>query len=539
MILLFFIPVGMILLQAFRTPQGSFTLRNLLDVLNDGYSWRIASFTVLQAFWSTFFALLLGLPGAYLLSHFQFRGKRLVYSAAQLPFVLPSILVVLGFVTFFGNSGMLNRALQQLFSLSEPPLKILYSFKAIIAAHAFYNFPIALSLVASYWQQLDRRQEYAAHTLGAAPARTFFSITLPRLLPAITAAASMIFLFCFTSFSIILVLGGGPQFTTLEVQIYQLARMRFDTPHAASFALFSLLISSAVLVFYILSQHRLQHTGQQISMQVESSGKKTLFQKLCIAGYIILVIFLLFAPLFSIVYRSFLESVRRSSETQLSLIWYRQLLGFEQGSSHFSSALSAIATSLIIAASVTLITAVLALSFSSYLTQMSRRKSITFESLVMMPMAVSSVIIGLGYSLIASRIDTERISYVMIAGAHIVITLPFMIRSVLPAYRNIHDTYTAAAMVLGSNPLQAFLKVQLPLLRPALTSGAVFVFAISTGEMHATMMLSDAEIITIPILLYRLIGSYQFYAACALGTLLMLICILLFGISKKQERHSW
>lgn len=130
--LLFLIPVGMVLIGAFRASDGSLTAANLLDVAADPYSWRIAWFTFLQAAVSTLAALALGLPGAYILSHYQFRGKRLLQSLSQLPFVLPSILVVLGFVIFFGNSGVLNRALMDLFDLSEPPVRLLYSFKSII-----------------------------------------------------------------------------------------------------------------------------------------------------------------------------------------------------------------------------------------------------------------------------------------------------------------------------------------------------------------------------------------------------------------------
>ena len=145
----------------------------------------------------------------------------MLFRSAQLCFVLPSILVVLGFVIFYGNNGFLNRMLMSLLKSDEPVVKILYSFRAIILAHAFLNFPVALSLLTGYWSSLSRTAENAAATLGAGKLRIFLTITLSRILPVLLSAALLIFLYCFTSFSIILVLGGGPEYTTLEVEIYR------------------------------------------------------------------------------------------------------------------------------------------------------------------------------------------------------------------------------------------------------------------------------------------------------------------------------
>lgn len=536
-ILLFFIPVCMILIEAFRDTSGLFSLQNFFDVLTDPYSWRIAWFTFFQALLSTAGALLLGLPGAYLVSHYQFRGKRLVKSVAQLPFVLPSILVVLGFVIFFGNSGILNDMIRKVFSLKEAPLHILYSFKAIILAHTFYNFPICLTLVSSYWEHMSPRQEYAASTLGARPSTVFRTVTLPRLIPPITAAASMIFLFCFTSFSIILVLGGGPQFTTLEVKIYQLARVQFDLHHAAAFALFSLTISTIVLYVYIRSQQLLRSSQQMTGQQI-ITVKPSKISVSWIALYIFTSIILVAAPLLAIVYRSFQAPIRRSSTTIFTLRWYKELFGITSTNAFFSQSLNAIGSSLLIAGIVTLLAIPFSLSLSTLILHMKRRWRAAAETVLMMPMAISSVIIGLGYVLIASNFTVSNISYILIIGAHLIITLPFMLRALLPAYRTIHDVYTPAAFSLGAAPLKTFLHVELPLLSPALVSGLLFVFAISIGEMNATLLLSDSTIVTIPILLYRLIGSYNFYGACALGTVLMTICIMLFvSTDSLQKRH--
>jgi len=285
-------------------------------------------FTLIQAAISTLASLVVALAGAYLLSTYSFRFKRLILALSAVPFVIPSILVVLGFVIFFGNNGFLNTALMNIFSLSEPPIRILYSYKAIILAHTFYNFPIIMNLVATYAMHLDRRLEAVSYTLGASKAKTFFSVTLPRLLPAIISASSLVFLFCFSSFAIILVLGGGPRYTTMEVEIYRQARMMGNTGAAAALSLFSIAVTSLLLVAYNRSQRRLSKSEayrEPLSLEKRPAG---LVGRVLAVLYTIISLLFVLAPIISVIVRSVY-----SSSTGFTLKWYRQLLNLERATS--------------------------------------------------------------------------------------------------------------------------------------------------------------------------------------------------------------
>ena len=133
----FFYPLISILTEGLSDEEGKFTLGHIQSILSNRYILRVIAFTVEQALLSTLASILLGLPGAYLLARYDFRGKSIVKAITTVPFVLPSIIVVLGFVIFFGNNGVLNRAFMGAFNLENPPLKILYSMKAISLAHTF------------------------------------------------------------------------------------------------------------------------------------------------------------------------------------------------------------------------------------------------------------------------------------------------------------------------------------------------------------------------------------------------------------------
>ncbi len=529
---LFYLPVGAVLLQAFRTPEGTWSAGELFSRLSSAYTWRIARFTVTQAFFSTLGSVLIGLPGAYLISHREFRGKNLLRSVSTIPFVLPPILVVLGFVIFYGNQGFLNRALMNLFSLQRPPLRIMYSFFAIVLAHSFYNFPIILRSVGTRWESLSNHYEQAAYSLGAKPLRVFFTVTLPRLMPALISSSSLVFLFCFTSFAVILVLGGGPRFTTLEVEIYRQARTSLDMSSASVFALISLVFTFTLLLFY----NRLSRT----SVSREPGGRSTSVFRPCSSPlsraavflYICFALLFLLAPLVSVMLRSFQAQTHRAGDVVWTLQWYTQLFS-RTGGSLMGAAASAVLQSLTIALVTSAAAAPLALLFSYGTARMSYRGSSVMEVILMLPMMVSSIILGLGYVLTARTVRANP--HMLIVLAHMVITLPFIYRITVPAAREAYRSYAPAAYSLGAKPLRTFLDIELPLIKKSLLTGAVFVFALSMGEFNAALILSDASIQTIPILMYRLIGAYNFFGACALGTILMICCAAAFYLFDRSS----
>ena len=528
---LFFLPVFMVLRQAFVDDANNFSLAIFTSLLRSSYIWRITGFTTLQALLSTILAIAIGLPGAYILSQFNFKGKFIIRAVSTVPFVLPPIIVVLGFVIFYGNNGFLNNFLMSIFKTSEPPLKILYSLKAIILAHGFYNFPICISLVAGYWEQVSDNSELASYTMGAKKLKTLLSITLPKLYPAILSSAALIFLFCFTSFAIILVLGGGPWFSTIEVEIYRQARVSFNLHSAAGLAIISIVISSVILMIYLLSQKRMMGN---IAGYKKSVSRKSIFMKPAAVGSIFISIYIAIAgvfvtaPIISVIIRSFQTQFTRGGAAHLSLKWYQQLFNIGQGA--LSLTASAFSNSILIALSAAAIAVPAAIGLSYFILAINPRKSYISELLFMLPLAVSSVILGLGYYLLSNIAGNLSINRLLIVSAHAIITLPFILRAVMPALRNMRQSYSSAALSLGARPVRVFFSIELPLLKNAIISGSVFAIAISLGEINATLILADEQTITIPLLLYRLIGSYNFYAACAVGTLLVAMCILLFSV---------
>ncbi|HTX73345.1 MAG TPA: ABC transporter permease subunit, partial [Rectinemataceae bacterium] len=197
-------------------PAASTRFAEGFATLTENRSIRALLFTLSQATASTVAALLIGLPGAWLVARFRFPGRRLLKSLAAVPFSVPPLLVVLAFVLYYGRAGYVNRLLISVFSLQEPPLTFLYSFWGIVLVHGFYNFPIVLQTLGEIWARLPRDRDEAARLLGAGPVRAFATGSLPALAPSLAQAAALTFLFCFFSFAVVLVFGGLVG-STLEV----------------------------------------------------------------------------------------------------------------------------------------------------------------------------------------------------------------------------------------------------------------------------------------------------------------------------------
>ncbi len=507
----------------------------LKEVFTSRYTYRILAFTIKEAILSAIVSILIAFPGAFYFANYKSKGKKLLISLSTLCFVLPSILVVLGFVIFYGNSGVLNNLLKKLFGTDEAVLKILYSFKAIILAHAFLNVPVALSLITDYYSGLSKTHEKAAALLGAKNLHIFFTITLPRLLPVILSAFILIFLFCFSSFSIILVLGGGPEFTTLEVEIYRSAKLSLKIERAAAYAILSLICNAFILLIINLINKRYSHKeeiGKSEVKPLTNKVAKTLF-----ALYFIILLVFILGPLLSIIYRSFISTSKRFG-TGFSTRQYQMLLGKVQAIGGMGPAVAAIKNSLLIG----VLTAILSTGFALSITLLiANRKKALFDIIFTLPLATSSVITGLGFLIIRSFIHSksELLGYILVILAHVIVTLPFAIKTILPARMNMNDNFLKSAYTMGASVKKTALTLEIPALAPSITKAFIFTFALSMGEVNATLLLAEGKIITLPVLLYRLIGAYNFQGACALGTILIVVTFIIFIIAflfDKKER---
>ncbi len=531
-------PMASILKASFDRSSGGL-LAPFIEALSSPALRSVINFTIWQAILSTLLTLLIGLPGAYLMARYEFPGKALLRALTGVPFVLPTLVVAAAFTALLGPQGWINLGLMKLFDLSQPPIQFMYTLWAILLAHIFYNTTIVIRMVGDFWSHLDPHLGQAAETLGATPRQVLQKVTLPLLMPAIATAALLVFIFDFTSFGVILVLG-GPRFATLEVEIYNQTVSLFNLPLAAVLALIQLTFTLLLSVSYTRLAARVT---QPLTLRPQGFTRRklvTFHQRVLAGAYIVLLVALLVAPLLALAARSVTrvdadqrrppaqESSADASTQLLTLDYYRELNINRRQSLFYAPPVTAIGISLLYAAATTLLSLLLGIPAAWALARSETSwVNRTLDPLLMLPLGTSAVTLGLGFILALNSPPLDLVgSPWLIPLAHTLVAFPFVVRSLTPALRSIRPRFHQAAAVLGANPVRVFRYIDLPLAGRAALVAASFAFTISLGEFGATAVLARPEYPTVPVVIYRLLsqpGALNYGQAMALSTILMVV----------------
>ncbi len=533
----FFLPLAAALSQGLLLPGGFAALKESSRTVS------LTLFTLQQAALSTLFSVLFGLPGAYFMGRRSFPGQKNLKALATVPFVLPPILAVLGFILVFGNRGLINTLRFHISGGGAEPWKILYSLKAIIMAHVFYNFPLTMRIVGDAWRELPSSTRRAARSLGASSWKAFIHTDLPRLLPSVLTAAVMTFLFCFLSFAVILVLGGGPALSTLEVEVYRLIKQQMDFQKGGALALVESSIALSLLALYIVFQKKLSRGASDDARSSTVRAPLPLKGWSFLAGllYLLPAFLLIAVPLASVVVNSFFVKASRQTAAELSLHHWRNLLGgtlenakaFRPGG---GVALKAVLRTAVLGAAVSVLTALTASAAAWYTVRRGGKSGRVLEGLLFIPMGVSSIILGFGFLVLVHRLPSGRFfRLAALTAAHSTMALPFACRIITGRLRQISPRIPQASRAAGAGALRSLFLVEIPMARRSLVTAAVFSFALSAGELNTTLILSPGNFTTLPLAVYRMIGAYNIHGACALGTILILISCAGFLALERAE----
>ncbi|MFJ7153811.1 ABC transporter permease [Streptomyces sp. NPDC101118] len=468
-------------------------------------------FTTWQALASTALTLLIALPGAYVFARFEFPGKQLLRAVVTVPFVLPTVVVGTAFLALLGRGGMLD----ELWGV-----RLDTTVWAILLAHVFFNYAVVVRTVGGLWSQLDPRQEEAARVLGAGRFGAWRRVTLPALAPAVAAAALMVFLFTFTSFGVVQILG-GPGYATLEVEVYRQTAQLLDLPTAAVLTLVQFAAVGAILAVHAVTVRR-RETALRLVDPARTAHRPAGFGQWALLGGVLLTVLLLIVlPLGVLVERSF------DAPGGYGTDFYRALQSSD-GGTFLVPPLEAVWNSLQYALAATGIALLIGGLAAAALTRRAGRLVRGFDALLMLPLGVSAVTVGFGFLITLDEPPLDlRTSWILVPLAQALVGVPFVVRTMLPVLRAVDGRLREAAAMLGASPLRAWREVDLPMVRRALLIAAGFAFAVSLGEFGATVFIARPDRPTLPVAVARLLGragELNYGQAMALSTILMGVC---------------
>jgi len=480
--LFFAFPVLSIAVEFLRPTQ-------LIDTLRDASLRGVWWFTTWQAVLSTFLTLLVGLPFTWAISRRPFRFAQGLARFITIPFLMPAVVVATGVKAILPNA--------------EVP--------AILWAHVVFNVAVVVRVVGPTWSMLDKNLEDTAADLGAGRVRTFFSVVLPHIQTSLRNASAIVFLFCFTSFAVIAILGGISH-RTIESEIFTQAVRLGDTRTATSLALLQAIV--VLLVLRIGGSSRIDATESNTIQTPQMRSTPSLG----VLASSLIPLAIVVAPLIAVVVRSF------TLNGHFSFSGYQWL--FDGSTEAFGINMTrTIVTSLLFAAMCAGLATLAALIICA-----ARNTSTFIASLTALPLIVSSVTLGLGLIITFDQSPIDwRSQWWLIPVVHTVIAVPLALRTLQPAVSAIPTDLFEASASLGASPWRTWARVELPLIRPALLRAAGFSAAVSLGEFGATSFLSRSDTTTIPIAIGQLLGrpgDVPSQSAFALASLVAIVIAL-------------
>jgi len=508
-LVLFGYPVAAIVGRGLRDGRR-WHLGRIGDVLGDPTIRHVLWFTCWQAAASTALTLVVALPGAYVFARLDFPGKRVLRALVTVPFVLPTVVAGTAFLALVGRGGLTD----DLFGV-----RLDTSVWAILLAHVFFNYAVVVRTVGGLWAQLDPRQEEAARMLGASRRQAWWQVTLPALGPAVAAAGLIVFLFTFTSFGVVQILG-GPTYATLDVEIYRQTAELLDLPTAAVLTLVQLAAVGGVLAVHARTVRRREATLRLVAA-THTAHRPRGGERLLLGAVLTGVALLIALPLGVLAVRSL------DAPGGYGLAYYRALAHTGDGT-FLVPPLRTVWNSLRYAAVATVIALLVGGLAATALVRRAGRLLRGFDALLMLPLGTSAVTVGFGFLITLDRPPLDlRDSWLLVPLAQALVGTPFVIRVMLPVLRAVDDRLREAAAVLGASPARVWREVELPLVGRALGIAAGFAFAVSLGEFGATVFIARPDSPTLPVAVARLLGragEVNYGQAMALSTILMAVC---------------
>jgi len=511
------VPVAFLVLF-YAWPFGELLARGLrpeaiVDTLGRSSTWRVAWFTLWQALASTVATIVVGLAPAYVIARFAFVGRRALNALLAAVFVLPT--VVMGAAVL----ALLPAAWER-------------GVGPILLAHIIFNLAVVVRTVGAVWDHLPPDLEAAAATLGASPWRAFREVTLPLLRPAILAAASIVFVFTFTSFGVIRVLGEAGT-ATIEVEVWRQATQIGDIGAAAVLAVLQL-IAVGVAVAWSAREQRRHSRALALRPLARRRRPRRPGERLLVATVAVLTAVIALAPLVALVERSLRGSGGRHTLTAWRTLGRSEV---RPGISTGIDPLGSIWTSLRTTAVATLVAVVIGVVACLAITAMLRGGRL-LDTGLMLPVATSAVTIGFGVLITFDRPPVDwRGSWWIVPVGQALVAVPFVVRTVLPVLRGIDPRLLDAAATLGASPTSAWRDVIVPQLRRPVAAAAGLAAAISLGEFGATSFLTRSGTPTMPIAIDQLLGragallQAQGYALATILAVTTVLIVLLLDVT--------
>jgi len=480
------------------------------QIFADGELLRIIRYTLLQAGLSSLISISLTIPFARALARRrQFWGRGLLIKLSSISLVIPTMVAVFGIATVFGRSGWLNQGLSVLGTESRYSV---YGLNGILIAHVFFNLPLATRVFLNVIESLPGETWRLSRQLGLSPLTVFKLIEWPLLRSVIPGIAGLIFMLCFTSFAIVLALGGGPKWSTLEVAIYQ--AMRFDFDIARGVVLAFIQIGICLLLVLLFSSTRrgfsFQSTHNRFSIRPDTDHPVT---RIIDTFVIMLLAAFLLSPLLAVLLKAMTPA----------------LLQVISSPPFIQAALSSLIISLCAAALALSLSLPIAFLYNQLQSQNAGKRSALLDTGSTLILVVPPLTLGMGLFLVLrTYAGLSQLGIYLVILVNGMLAMPFVLRILQPAIQASAQQVDRLSASLGIRGWPLFKLIYWPQIRKPAGFALALAATLSMGDMGVIALFGTQDLSTLPLLIYRLFGAYRMEEAAVVAMLLCFLCFILF-----------
>lgn len=534
---------GYVVYPLFKTFLNSVMIDGNINFANYKDFFNVENVTYIQSLKNSVYISLIsvitcgivGIGLALLMERFDFPGRRVLTVIAILPMALPSLIGTISFDFLYGESGIIPRFLQHLFSLNKVPF-YLNGIAGVIMVHTFTMYTYFFLPVSSAIRNFDTSMEEAAYNLGASKWTVFTRVIIPMLTPSIVASSLLVFMMSMASYTAPLIYGID---NTLTMQIY-LSRTNGNLDMAATQSTILSLVSIMFLILMRWYENKRNYKNVNKGVGVHRTEVKNKWGKYVAAiASFILVIFLML-PIIVIILISFSQDGT----------WTTQILPPKYTLDHYKDLFTnaktwiPIKNSVVMSSIATLGNAVFGLGAAYLLSRFKFRGNYFVDSIIMIPWSLPGTVVAINLIAAFNRPSFFSFGKILVGTywilplAYFVRHLPLVYRSTSASFAQMDGSAEEAARNLGAGWFYSFRKVVIPMVFSGMAAGMLLGFVQGIGEFVASILLYTVNTTPISVEIFQRMYSFEFGTACAYGVLQIILLVIVLFASERLKGES-
>jgi iron(III) transport system permease protein len=530
------VPLGFLLWQSFFTPQTAdtaarFTFGNYLEAYGSSETWTLLRNSLGFAVGASIFSFVVGAGLAWMNERTNTPFKTLFYGLSVIPLIIPSVLFTVSWIFLASPKiGIINLVLKDVLGLEHHVFDI-YSLWGMIWVDGLHYSPMAFLLMSAAFRAMDPALEESAMMSGANVLQVAWRVTLKLTWPAIFATILILFVRSIESFEVPALLGLPVGIEVFTSSIYEAVHRYPSQVGLASAYAVTLLLITSVGVYL---QSRLSSRGSKYATmtgkgfrprQIDLGRWRYLTAGIFIT-YFLLIVVLPFAVLVWSSFQKYYSVPSRKALQNLTLDPYRFILTYPSlVRSVWNSLILAFGTATIIM----LVTSVIC--WIVVKTKLPGRWLL--DNVASLPLVFPGLVLGLSIMIFYLNVDIGVYGTIWILFiAYVTRFMPYGLRYNTTSMLQIHKELEESAAMSGASWGTTFWRVILPLLKPGLVAGWIYVMLLSIRELSSSILLYSPGTEVVSVVIWELWENGQYVELSALGVMFILALFFLVMLAQ-------